>query len=125
MVTAMLFATLFLSFLCLSLSNPGVPWTEEESLIVKAKIYAIMSSGDAAAEYFEKHGDRETELTEYRENNQHRYETWKMPKFPEWPEPATLPNAPKLIRLGFHQCLKNSDGTGGCNGCLNNHGMYL
>ena len=28
-------------------------------------------------------------------------------------------------RLGFHQCLKFSDGTGGCNGCLNNHGMGL
>ena len=28
-------------------------------------------------------------------------------------------------RLGFHQCLKFSDGSGGCNGCLNNHGMGL
>lgn len=30
-----------------------------------------------------------------------------------------------LNRLGFHQCLKWSDGTGGCNGCLSNHGMGL
>ena len=30
-----------------------------------------------------------------------------------------------IYRLGFHQCLKFSDGTGGCNGCLNNHGMGL
>ena len=28
-------------------------------------------------------------------------------------------------RLGFHQCLKFSDGTGGCNGCLNTYGMFL
>ena len=63
-----------------------------------------------------------------------------------WPENKSKPSAPKLLRstceagveniysnsfvlvlfrLGFHQCLKFSDGTGGCNGCLNNHGMGL
>ena len=28
-----------------------------------------------------------------------------------------------VCRLGFHQCLKFSDGTGGCNGCLNFRNM--
>ena len=118
----MLIPTLLLSFLCLSLSSPGVPWTEEESLIVKAKIYAIMGSGEKAEDYLRIHKEREAEL--------HGYVTMQRPStknpknwtFPEWPEPASVPNAPKFIRLGFHQCLKNSDGTGGCNGCLNNHG---
>jgi len=30
---------------------------------------------------------------------------------------------PKYVRLGFHDCLKYKDGTGGCDGCLNWHGM--
>ena len=61
----MLIPTLLLSFLCLSLSSPGVPWTEEESLIVKAKIYAIMGSGAKAEEYLEIHKERKAELHEY------------------------------------------------------------
>ena len=42
-----------------------------------------------------------------------------------WPEPKSLPNAAKMLRLGFHGCLKFSDGTGGCNGCLNNQHLGL
>ena len=124
LVTAMtmLIPTLLLSFLCLSLSSPGVPWTEEESLIVKAKIYAIMGSGAKAEEYLEIHKEREAELHEYVTMQRPQSKNPKNWTFPEWPEPASVPNAPKFIRLGFHQCLKNSDGTGGCNGCLNNHG---
>ena len=29
------------------------------------------------------------------------------------------PKAPKVVRLGFHDCLKYADGSGGCDGCLN------
>merc|ERR1719483_718946 len=32
-------------------------------------------------------------------------------------------NAPKALRLGFHDCIKYADGTGGCDGCLNWKGM--
>merc|ERR1712193_847 len=32
-------------------------------------------------------------------------------------------SAPAVLRLGFHDCLKYKDGTGGCDGCLNWHGM--
>ena len=31
--------------------------------------------------------------------------------------------APKHLRLGFHDCIKYADGTGGCDGCLNWKGM--
>merc|ERR1719347_605368 len=31
--------------------------------------------------------------------------------------------APKHLRLGFHDCIKYTDGTGGCDGCLNWKGM--
>ena len=32
-------------------------------------------------------------------------------------------SAAKALRLGFHDCLKYKDGTGGCDGCLNWHGV--
>jgi len=34
-----------------------------------------------------------------------------------------LGNAPKFLRLGFHDCIKYTDGSGGCDGCLNWKGM--
>ena len=34
-----------------------------------------------------------------------------------------VPNAAKALRLGFHDCIKYSDGTGGCDGCLNWDGV--
>ena len=34
-----------------------------------------------------------------------------------------LPDAAKMLRLGFHDCLKYEDGTGGCDGCLNWEGV--
>jgi len=74
-------------------------------LIVKAKLYAIFQQSlKVSNEYLSLHPELGIK---------------------EWPETATRPNAPKFLRLGFHQCLKFSDGTGGCNGCLNNHGMGL
>ena len=96
---------LLLLAVCLSVvaSNPGAPWTEEESLIVKSKIWAVMESGRIKAQEF---------LSLHPEFG-----------FKEWPEKKSLPNAAKILRLGFHQCLKNADGSGGCNGCLNNHGI--
>ena len=32
-------------------------------------------------------------------------------------------NAAKVLRLTFHDCLKYTDGTGGCDGCLNWEGV--
>merc|ERR1711902_4196 len=120
----MLIPTLLLSFLCLSLSSePGAPWTEEEAKIVKAKIYAILGGSIKRSEdYLLNHPELKSELNEYVTMVRRDQPEWK---WPEWPEAASRPNVPKLIRLGFHQCLKNSDGSGGCNGCLNNHGMGL
>ena len=39
---------------------------------------------------------------------------------------ANNPNGPKMLRLGFHGCLRTSNGTGGgCNGCLNPRNMRV
>ena len=89
----------------LVLSSPGLPWTQEETLIVKAKLEVVFQRrADVAKEYFKLHPEL---------------------GLSRWPEGKSLPNAPKMLRLGFHGCLKYSDGTGGCNGCLNNHNMGL
>lgn len=34
-----------------------------------------------------------------------------------------LPGPAKMLRLAFHDCVHYEDGTGGCDGCLNWHGM--
>ena len=60
--------------------TPGAPWSQDELLIVKSKLYAL----------FNKNKDI---------------------------------RAPVMLRLGFHDCLKYADGSGGCDGCLNWEGV--
>ena len=83
--------------------QPGQPWTEEEILAVKAKIVQIfLKSNVVYKEYMKLH--------------------------PEKGKPdrkVSLPNAAKVLRLGFHDCLTTEGGGGGCNGCLNPTGMRL
>jgi hypothetical protein len=47
---------------------------------------------------------------------------------PEVEKPKTYedyPNAAKMLRLGFHDCLRTDGGNGGCDGCLNPTGMRV
>merc|ERR1719464_2025783 len=37
---------------------------------------------------------------------------------------GALPDAPKFLRLGFHDCVKYADGTGGCDACMNLETMF-
>ena len=94
--------SLFLLALAITpiLSSPGLPWTTEETLIVKAKLTELLDRRSSVVkQYLKLHPELGLST---------------------WPEPKSLPNAAKMLRLGFHGCLKFSDGTGGCNGCLNN-----
>ena len=59
--------------------EPGGPWTESELSIVKAKLYAVYSRSDEMMELLNLE------------------DIDKMPG---------RPNAPKMVRLGFHDCLK-------------------
>ena len=79
--------------------TPGAPWTKEEVLIVKSKLFAI----------FNRNGMRA--LDELYGGSSHGV---------DW---HRAPNAPKMLRLGFHDCVKYDDGTGGCDGCLNWEGV--
>ena len=79
--------------------TPGGPWSHDEVIIVKSKLFSIFNSGGTKA------------LKQLYGGNSHGA-TW-----------MDTPNAPKMLRLGFHDCLKYTDGTGGCDGCLNWEGM--
>ena len=96
------------SLILLALSTPcfsqGAPWTEEETLIIFKKIQKIFESpAQIVKKYKNIHGD--------------------LPNYP----PKTTPNAPKMLRLAFHDCLPYTDGESGeisgCDGCLNPTGM--
>jgi len=89
--------------------HPGGAWTSEEVDIVRRKVLELL--------------------------NQKNY-NWKHPKgvfvqegtFSEWQAgKSRRPMTSRLVRLAFHDCLKNIDENGqkvgGCDGCLNWEGM--
>ena len=95
----------FWSFLGTTLGDyipgtPGEAWTNEEVAIVKSKLYDVIVRGGGSRAMSKLH------------------DVWP----DEWPQEYSKvrePDAPKFLRLAFHDCLKYQDGTGGCDGCLN------
>lgn len=81
--------------------TPGGPWTHDEVMTVKSKLFSIFNNGGGTA------------LNQLYGGNSHGA---------NWMD---TPNAAKMLRLGFHDCLKYTDGTGGCDGCLNWEGMQI
>ena len=80
--------------------TPGAPWSQDEVIAVKAKLRMSF------AKY------------------------WAMPSQANTALGTTDPgdngggyNAAKVVRLAFHDCVKYTDGSGGCDGCLNWKGM--
>jgi len=105
-MSRVLFSGIFLSIflgLCQSQGyvpgTPGAEWSRQEVLAVKSKLYFI----------FGKWGGAESLKQIYNGTNP---STW-----------MDVPNAAKMLRLGFHDCLKYNDGSGGCDGCLNWEGV--
>lgn len=113
--------------------TPGASWTSKELFAIKGQLTWIMrNSRDAlfkvqggpveflegkipnwqtvTGKFIYKRYAREAEasLSGIKENN-------KL-------EDTLLPNIGKLVRLAFHDCLKDTE-TGGCNGCLNFRNM--
>ena len=88
--------------------TPGAPWTEEEAFIVKAKLYAIFHRDGGHYALKQMYDDYKTVYADANGNMRSR---------------RTAPNAAKVLRLGFHACLRYQDGSGGCNGCLNWDGV--
>jgi len=79
--------------------TPGADWTQEEVDITKERLL----------EAWLRVADSHTESANY------MYDPYSLVEssFKFYPTPA------KALRLTFHDCLKYSDGTGGCDGCLN------
>ena len=70
--------------------QPGLPWTQEEMLTVKALIVQIFLQNNVVYnEYMRLHPEKEK---------------------PNWQ--VFLPNAAKFLRLGFHDCLTTDNISG-------------
>jgi len=87
--------------------TPGAPWSEQEILDVKAKMRRVFTNPQGAMSGALKALGFPPE----RMQNKIYQGNWRNP------------HAPKFLRLAFHDCVKYTDGTGGCDGCLNWHGM--
>jgi hypothetical protein len=80
----------------------GGPWSSEELLVIRAKLWRIFTDDQAPDIY---------------------------KQIPDTGLPAPNPKtdlaffAAKLLRLSFHDCLRYEDGSGGCDGCLNWEGV--
>jgi len=77
--------------------QPGAAWSKEDLLRVRAKLHRVFTEGGAMV-----------------------YELGLVPDDELW---TSQPSAAKCLRLGFHDCLKYTDGTGGCDGCLEWNGV--
>ena len=100
-----IFGISFLYGLCYSAEyvpgTPGAAWSKQEVLTVKSKLYSVFANGgfDALRQLYGEPED---------------------PPYIAW---MNKPDTGKVLRLGFHDCIKYQDGTGGCDGCLNWEGV--
>jgi len=83
--------------------NPGAPWDNYMKDRTKAQILWIMDNPEFALHLTE--GGREA-LERYGDSRQ-----------------AILPSLAKIVRLTFHDCLKEEETGMGCNGCINLEGV--
>jgi hypothetical protein len=83
----------------------GAPWTAEETLIVRAKIRRIFNEGWHVAKELGLH--KPSGVDGVHPNGVPVADAWN-----------SAPDAAKVLRLGFHDCIPYKDGTRGCDGCL-------
>ena len=88
--------------------TPGGPWTFDELLVVRAKLWTLMIEDKAEKIYKRVPKNELPKAVELDD----KYMRKGLQFFPA-----------KLVRLAFHDCLKYTDGSGGCDGCLNWEGM--
>eukprot|EP00448_Togula_jolla_P008014 CAMPEP_0170595146 /NCGR_PEP_ID=MMETSP0224-20130122/14396_1 /TAXON_ID=285029 /ORGANISM="Togula jolla, Strain CCCM 725" /LENGTH=632 /DNA_ID=CAMNT_0010919287 /DNA_START=66 /DNA_END=1964 /DNA_ORIENTATION=- len=96
----------------------GSDWTEKEALIVLAKLYYIFANPSSVAKQLYSRDKPCYDCitgSEYPPTKPCRQKG----VLDEW-----RPTASKFLRLGFHDCLKYEDGSGGCDGCLSFHNMF-
>merc|ERR1712117_139310 len=83
--------------------TPGGAWSQEELLVVRAKLWELFFNPGwlqyQVYKFEDKYGLRKGQLKDL----QHF--------------------TAKVLRLSFHDCIRYADGEGGCDGCLNWHGV--
>jgi len=97
-------------------AGQGAQWTQEEALIVMAKLHQILKTPSSTASMLDITIGQYDCVTGFDDQR---------------PQPCNgengnddgtantdFPSAAKLLRLGFHDCTKYTDGSGGCDGCL-------
>ena len=113
--------------------TPGAPWTTKELLAIKGQLTWIMRKNKDAlfkvqggpVSFLEGKHVRWQTITGkdiYKRYSREAEATISGIKENNKLEDVVLPNIGKLVRLAFHDCLKDSE-TGGCNGCLNFRNM--
>ena len=109
--------------------EPGAAWTSDELLAVKAKLQNILRNPKGYLErvpetFVSFHQNEEKSWYTGAEIYERYEKTTKEGGIEEGfhSKDALLPNVAKMIRLAFHDCIKDGE-TGGCNGCLNFEGM--
>jgi hypothetical protein len=105
--------------------TPGGPWTDGEVTIVRQKVMQMLN----ASNYVIKNSQTGTP---YGPNEYNTYGDFLKEGLDDIPginfgKSSRRPNAAKLLRLAFHDCVRNVDDNGlhfgGCDGCLNWEGM--
>eukprot|EP00930_Biecheleria_cincta_P084628 TRINITY_DN74078_c0_g1_i1.p1 TRINITY_DN74078_c0_g1~~TRINITY_DN74078_c0_g1_i1.p1 ORF type:complete len:794 (+),score=94.65 TRINITY_DN74078_c0_g1_i1:62-2443(+) len=103
----------------------GAPWTFSEAMIIMAKLHNIVHGHHH--QFWEMARKMECYAEGPRSNATH-LETVPCSFWTGHSGPVTRgvwPTWPKMLRLGFHDCMKYEDGTGGCDGCMNFENMFL
>lgn len=99
----------WLCTLILRCNTQGAEWTKQEAEIIKQKLVKLaLKSNKVIDEYLELHPGYLATVPHHR----------------------VAPNMQKILRLGFHDCLKYQDPVdaghaNGCDGCLNSNGMNI
>ena len=113
--------------------TPGAPWTSKELFAIKGQLTWIMRNNKQAlfkvkggpVSFLEGKVDNWETITGkdiYKRYSRDAGATLSGIKENARLEDVVLPNLSKLVRLSFHDCLKDTE-TGGCNGCLNFRNM--
>jgi len=88
--------------------TPGAPWSAQEVLTVKAKLWRMFSTNEAKKMVYEG-----TPASPGHDSDIYNHVVGMF-----------VTTAPKTLRQAFHDCLKYPDGSGGCDGCLSSKNMW-
>ena len=108
--------------------TPGVKWTEAQAKIIQEKLYRLWKTSWGTLQDFDFNNTDATD-TDYMYDPNRRLSTLdceirgddmcSQSWFSGKRESNMAFKEPKAIRLAFHDCMPYTDGTGGCDGCLN------